>query len=369
MHSNHPNVGNLLLVGVPGPELSPETAALYRKLQPGGFILFGRNIQSPAQVRKLLDDLRDLCRHEPILTIDQEGGRVARLKLIGNEPPSVLDLRIKNDPELIQWHGRLTGRLLRLFGFNLNLCPVLDIGFDEEADNSLRGRCFGATPEEVISKSRLFHKAMTAEGIAGCGKHFPGYTFAEVDPHHDLPEVARSREELEATELLPFRALCNELASMMIGHALYPALESADLPASLSRSIIKGFLIEEMGFDGLIMTDDLDMGAIYHRHPLAKTLPLALEAGNHLLMICHQTEVIEEAGRILSKLKKNQLDSALQRMARFQSEELSPPTQFSEETFHRLDQEVWDLRVAVMGAERAAQRSPEDGKRSPVEIY
>ncbi|MFM7245710.1 MAG: glycoside hydrolase family 3 N-terminal domain-containing protein, partial [Planctomycetaceae bacterium] len=134
------DLGQLLLVGIPGPALNADTAALLRRVQPGGFILFGRNIQSPEQLRRLTDDLRDLSAVEPVITIDQEGGRVSRLRLIGEEPPSAQQLRDRCDAELVRRHGDLTARLLRLFGFNLDLCPVLDISFDDEADNSLRGR-------------------------------------------------------------------------------------------------------------------------------------------------------------------------------------------------------------------------------------
>src|SRR6267378_3416235 len=142
------SLGQILLVGVPGYELDPETARIFGKVQPGGFILFGRNIRSATQLRKLIDDLRDLSEIEPIITIDQEGGRVSRLKLIGNEPPNAQQLRDKDDVDLIRRHGDITGRLLRVFGFNLDLCPVLDISFKDDAENSLRGRCYGKTVEQ-----------------------------------------------------------------------------------------------------------------------------------------------------------------------------------------------------------------------------
>ena len=173
--------GQLILTGVPGKELDPATAALFRKVQPGGFILFGRNIGSAMQLRKLIDDLRDLSTVEPIITIDQEGGRVSRLRLIGQEPPNAQQLRDKGDIELVRRHGEITGRLLRLFGFNLDLCPVLDISFDDEADNSLRGRCYGRDVGEVVKLAGAFNEAMRAEGVASCGKHFPGYSAATVD--------------------------------------------------------------------------------------------------------------------------------------------------------------------------------------------
>jgi len=162
-------LGQLLLTGVPGTELDRETAALFRNVQPGGFILFGRNITSAIQLRKLIDDLRDLSELEPIITIDQEGGRVSRLRLIGNEPPNAQQLRDKDDLALVRRHGQITGRLLRLFGFNLDLCPVLDISFDDDADNSLRGRCYGRNVEQVVRLAGSFNDALRAEGITSCG--------------------------------------------------------------------------------------------------------------------------------------------------------------------------------------------------------
>src|SRR6476659_7285807 len=218
-------LGQLLLAGVPGTKLDSETAALFRRIQPGGFILFGRNITSAIQLRKLIDDLRDLSEIEPIITIDQEGGRVSRLRLIGNEPPNAQQLRDKNDLVLVRRHGQITGRLLRLFGFNLDLCPVLDISFDDEADNSLRGRCYGGDVAEVVRLSGAFNDALRGEGIASCGKHFPGYSAATVDAHHDLPLIERSRSELEANELAVFRQFAGRVDSMMICHGWYPCFE------------------------------------------------------------------------------------------------------------------------------------------------
>ena len=144
----------------------------------------------------MIDDLRDLSEIEPIITIDQEGGRVSRLRLIGNEPPNAQQLRDRNDVALVRRHGEITGQLLRLFGFNLDLCPVLDISFDDEADNSLRGRCYGKTVEQVVRLAGAFNDALREQGILSCGKHFPGYSAATVDAHHDLPKIERTRERV-----------------------------------------------------------------------------------------------------------------------------------------------------------------------------
>src|SRR5207248_9303788 len=198
------SLGQLILTGVPGKEVDAETEKLFRRIQPGGFILFARNIESPLQLRKLIDGLRSLSKIEPISTIDQEGGRVSRLRLTGNEPPNAQQLRDKRDIELIRRHGDITGRLLRLFGFSLDLCPVLDISFDDEADNSLRGRCYGRTPQEVIKNAEAFNDALRAAGITSCGKHFPGYSAATIDAHYDLPKLDRTPAELDANELAVF---------------------------------------------------------------------------------------------------------------------------------------------------------------------
>ncbi len=360
--------GQLILTGVPGVELDPATAALFRKVQPGGYILFGRNIESAPQLRKLLDDLRDLSAIEPIITIDQEGGRVSRLRLIGQEPPNAQQLREKGDPLLVRQHGDITGRLLRLFGFNLDLCPVLDISFDDEADNSLRGRCYGTDVEEVVRLAGVFNDAMRAQGVASCGKHFPGYSAATVDAHHDLPVIRRSRAELDANELAVFRALASRVDSMMICHGWYPALEEEKLAASLSSLIVTDLLRGELEFQGLIMTDDLDMGAILNEYGFEETIQHAIGAGNDLAMICHRVPMIEEALTHLERLPSAQLDRACANVARFKAT-LSPPAEFSEITFAGMNEEIWNLRVAILGSESAAERSAEDGKRSPVETY
>ena len=362
------SLGQLIITGVPGKELEPATARLFRKVQPSGFILFGRNIESAAQLRKLIDDLRDLSEVEPIITIDQEGGRVSRLRLIGNEPPNAQQLRDKDDVELIRRHGDITGRLLRLFGFNLDLCPVIDISFDDNADNSLRGRCYGKNVDQVVRNAGAFNEAMRGQGIASCGKHFPGYSAASSDAHYQLPRIDRSREQLDQNELAVFREFVDDVDSMMICHGWYPCFESEKTPATLSRSIITDLLRNEFGFDGLVMTDDLDMGAILTGYRLDETIRLAIAAGNDLTMICHRIPEIDTVHRIMGDLPRDQTDRALESVARFKKN-LMPPDKFSEVAFRKIDDEIWDLRVAVLGEERATQTTPQSVQRSPVEMF
>jgi beta-N-acetylhexosaminidase len=362
------SLGQLIMTGVPGKELDGKTARLFRRVKPGAFILFGRNIESAQQLRKLIDDLRDLSESEPIITVDQEGGRVSRLRLIGNEPPNAQQLRDKNEVKLIQRHGNITGRLLRLFGFNLDLCPVLDISFDDDANNSLRGRCYGKTVEQVVRNASAFNRALRGQGIASCGKHFPGYSAATSDAHYELPPIDRTREELDQNELAVFREFIHDVDSMMICHGWYPCFEQEKMPATLSRRIVTELLRNELGFDGLVMTDDLDMGAILTGYRLEDAIRLAIAAGNDLVMICHRIPEIESVQRILATSPQDQIDRALENVARFK-ERLTPPGEFSEVAFRKIDDEIWDLRVAVLGEGRARQTASQSVQRSPVEMF
>jgi beta-N-acetylhexosaminidase len=360
--------GHYILMGVPGTGLDVKTAAIIREVQPAGFILFGRNIKAPAQLRKLIDDLRGEVKHVPVVTIDQEGGRVSRLKECGSEPPSAKQLRDKGDLRLIERHGALTGEILLLFGFNLNLAPVVDVSFDGDLDNSLKNRTWGLDAETVAQNAGAFNRTMREQGVLSCGKHFPGYSRAAVDPHHELPVVKRSREELEEDEWKAFRALSAELDSMMVGHANYPALDDSGFPSSLSRKIIHGILREEWGYRGAVISDDLDMGAIVGHYGLAESVTRAVEAGNDLVLLCHRPELVPEAAKALETISPARAAEAEKQIAHLR-EKLDPPLPFSVEAHAAIDRKIYQLRVDTLGAEAAAARAADDGKRSPVETF
>jgi beta-N-acetylhexosaminidase len=368
--SDSSRLGQLLITGIPASELDSATAARLKKLQAGAYILFSRNLRDAAQLRKLCDDLRDLSEVEPIITIDQEGGRVSRLRYIGQEPPNAQQLREKGDLNLIHQHGDLTGRLLRLFGINLDLCPVLDISYDDSADNSLKGRCYGRNAQQVVENARAFNRAMRAAGVLSSGKHFPGYGPAEVDPHEFLPVITKSRADLDRDELFPYHQLLPELDSVMVCHANYRAFDPHNerWPASLSHNVVQKLLRDELGFEGLAMTDDLDMGAILNEVTFEQAIQEAVKAGNDMVMICHRLEMVEQAKTHLEALPDEVTNPALARVAKAKKT-LSAPDAFSLEKFKAINEEIWDLRVATLGEERARQLSVEDGKRSPVELY
>ena len=318
----------------------------------------------------MIDDLRDISDTEPFITIDQEGGRVSRLRLIGSEPPNAQAFRKKGDLKLIERHGKLTGQVLRMFGFNLDLCPVLDLSFDDEADNSLKGRCWGTTAKEVIHNASVFNIGLRSEGVLSCGKHFPGYASAEVDPHHELPVINKTLEEMEADELQPFRALLPDLDSLMTCHSHYPCWDAdrPRWPASLSKNIITGFLRNQLAYEGLVMTDDLDMGAILNEVTFEDTIRACIEAGNDLAMICHRVELVEKAAEVIATLPDPMIHDALVRIEAAKKK-MKSPYDWSIDRFKEIDRQIWDLRVDTLGLEEAKNLSVEDGKRSPVELY
>ncbi|MBI3547777.1 MAG: glycoside hydrolase family 3 protein [Elusimicrobia bacterium] len=371
--------GRFLVMGVPE-RLDAKTRRAIRDLQPGGFILFGRNVGLPpipdAQGRKgepgdagllraLLDELRGLVEHEPVICIDQEGGRVSRLRGLtgGAEPPSARALAERGDASLMRTHGRLTGRLLRLFGINVNLCPVLDVAYDHAADNSVQNRCWGETPEDVASNAGAFTRAMRGEGPLACGKHFPGYSRARADPHQELPVIKAARAELEK-DWLPYRKLLKDLDFVMTGHGLYPALDDSGLPASLSETTTR-LLREEIGFKGWIISDDLDMGAVTRHVGLAESVQRAVRAGTDQILLCHDLDRVRQAAKAIAELPKSALVPGRRRLRALEAK-LPAPAPFSLKAARELSAETQALRDDVLGLD-APRFSPGTSKMGAVE--
>jgi beta-N-acetylhexosaminidase len=317
--------GSLLMLGLSGPELDVGEAELFRRLQPAGYILFSRNIVSPQQTRKLTDDLRDLSTETPIIAIDQEGGRVTRTKEIAPVTPSAPALAAHGKTLESANAGALTGDLLQLLGFNLDFAPVLDLDHFPGIQNALRGRCWGRDPQKVIDHAGNWNRWLRKRSIASCGKHFPACGRALSDPHHDLPSSPATIEELLKEDVIPYTALMPELDAIMLAHVEFPNIDP-DFPASLSPRIIRKFLRDQLGFDKhLVLTDDLDMGAITKRYGRGPDVKLAIEAGNDLAMICHDIGSAETAARAIAELPIWMIDEAKERLARFRQKKLHDP--------------------------------------------
>ena len=340
------NGGEFIIMGVPGFGLDFEIRHTIKTVQPAGFILFARNIESPHQLRDLTDELRALSKHEPIITVDQEGGRVSRLKEFMSEPPSAKQLTDHGDVSLIKKHGTITGQLLRLFGFNLNLAPVIDVLVDEKNENSLKGRTYGSTPEQVVTNASAFSDSMTKEGILCCGKHYPGYSHARVDPHNDLPKIQRSQADLEALEWQSFKTMLPILDMIMIGHVSYPKIDASNTPASLSSKMVRDVLRTAWKYEGCIVTDDLDMGAIKKKYGSANASRMALEAGNDLMLVCHNMEGVAEIAQALSKVAEPIQKESFARISALKGR-LAAPTPFTMEAASKLNHEIEELRKEV----------------------
>ena len=354
--------GSLLLLGLSGPELTPEEASLFRRLQPAGYILFTRNITSPAQTRKLTDDLRGLSLDTPIIAIDQEGGRVTRTREIAPAAPSAPALAAEKNLARIADAGALTGDLLHLLGFNLNFAPVLDLDHYPDTQNALRGRCWGRDPQRVIDYAGQWNRWMRKHSVAGCAKHFPACGRAMSDPHHDLPSSPATLEELLREDVIPYTALMPELDCIMLAHVEFPNIDP-DFPASLSPRIIRRFLRDQLGFDRhLVLTDDLDMGAITKRYGRGPDVKLAIEAGNDLAMICHQTDTADTAAKALEELPHRILDEALERVERFRKKKLKPPLPWSDQKWH-------DTCSALDKLAADFPETQDSGATSPVADY
>jgi beta-N-acetylhexosaminidase len=350
--------GSLLLLGLDGPELRPDEAALFRRLQPAGYILFSRNIVSPEQTRKLTDDLRDLSVDLPIIGIDQEGGRVTRTKEIAPVLPSAEALAARGDMGKIADAGVLTGELLGLLGFNLNFAPVLDLDHFPGLANALRGRCWGRNPQRVIDFAGQWNRWMRRQSIASCGKHFPACGRAISDPHHDLPSSPATLEELLREDVIPYTALMPELDSIMLAHIEFPNID-ADFPASLSPKIIRRFLRDQLGFDRhLVMTDDLDMGAITKRYGRGEDVKLAIRAGNDLAMICHRNDTAEAAARAIGELPLGMRHEAQDRVERFRRRVLRPPAAWSDAKWQKTCVKIAQLAAEFDPAEETVSNSP-----------
>lgn len=335
------------MLGVAGHELTPAEAELFRRLQPAGYILFSRNISSPEQTRRLTDDLRDLSSETPIIAIDQEGGRVTRTKDIAPVLPSAPAFAAHGNPVDIANAGALTADLLRLLGFNHDLAPVLDLDHFPGTRNALSGRSWGRDPQRVIDHAGQWNRWLRKRHVASCGKHFPACGRAVSDPHHDLPSSPATIEELLREDVIPFTALGPELDSIIVAHVEYPAIDP-EYPASLSPVIIRRFLRDQLGFEKhLVLTDDLDMGAITGRYGRGPDVKLAIEAGNDIAMICHNVESAPVAAAAIAELPVWMIDEAKQRIDRFRRKKLHEQLKWSDAKWEATCAAIAKLAEAV----------------------
>lgn len=293
------DAGALMAVGMPGLDLDPVTEARLRDVGPSCVILFRRNVDNPAQLRELTAALHSLPS-QPLVAVDQEGGRVARLREPFTRLPPAARIGATGDPDLAYRVGRLLARELRSAGIDLDFAPVLDV-CDNPANEVIGDRAYGSTPERVTEMALAVHRGLRDGGVIACGKHFPGHGNTSEDSHFFLPVVPRSRADWEATELPPFRAaIAAGVPMLLTAHVIHAALDP-DLPATLSPRIVRDLLRGELGFAGVIATDDMDMKAIADHWPAGDAAVRAIAAGCDLVMSCQSLDSARTARDALAQ--------------------------------------------------------------------
>ncbi len=308
MRDSKPNLGQLLIIGFDGTEMSPRLASLLTKIQPAGVILFARNITGAEQTHTLLRECQK-CVATPLFTcVDLEGGTVDRFRNVIGSTPSAAEVFATGSRALFRKHGRVIGENCRALGFNVDFAPVLDLAY-EASRSVLSSRAVSDDPKQVVAYAREFLHGLGDAGVLGCGKHFPGLGEATLDTHHELPSVEKPLRKLWNEDLVPYRVLRRELPFVMVSHAAFPAVTKDRTPASLSKKRITDILRKKIGYRGLICSDDLEMGSVLaaatiEQAPIEQTMIEQvmighIRAGGDLGLICHHEDFILRAHEAL----------------------------------------------------------------------
>ena len=354
-------IGQFLFIGLPGTELDAETRDLVEEIKPGGVIIFGRNVAGPEQLRSLLDGVRQLVPTPPLFGIDQEGGLVDRLRRIFTPMPSARTIRQHGDLAGARALGRVTGEVLRMLGFNINFAPVMSI-MTEDRDllsNGLYSRSYGRSPGEVLGYTTVYLRGLQGTGLLGCLKHFPGIGAGEVDSHEEMPVVRLSHDDLIAQDLAPYIELFqrrdDRVRCVMVSHGGFPNIDIREEmtggllePASLNYNIVTKLLREELGYRHLIITDDLEMGAISRHCEIEDAVARAVHAGEDMLLICASPDKIRRgyhgllAAAQKGTLSEDRIQESLERIARTKTI-MEPPLPLDLERWQFLSNEILKL--------------------------
>jgi beta-N-acetylhexosaminidase len=296
--------GAVLTTGIPGTRLDAATRDALQRIRPSGVILFRRNVESLPQLRELTSELHALPSR-PLVSIDHEGGKVMRVGAPFTDFPPA---RTVPDQETAEALGRAMGRELAAAGIDIDFAPVLDV--DSNPANPIIGdRAFSSDPDEVAALATAFARGMRATGLIPCGKHFPGHGDTDRDSHLELPVVRKTRAELDAVELVPFRAaIAADVPLLMTAHVLYPALDP-ERPATLSPTILQDLLRGELGYRGVVVSDDLEMRALSDDRAVPDAAVASLNAGCDWLLVCNDFDnTVRTAERLGSALAAGELD-------------------------------------------------------------
>lgn len=299
------------MLGFPGRELSPEFVEL---LAGGlaGVAIYPRNFRDVAELSRLTRAIRKAAARPILIGIDQEGGTKFSLGEPFTPWPSPAELGRLGDSGIVERMARAMAREMRAAGINLNFAPMLDLATNPNSPVT-SGRSFGSDPRRVSQMGCAFMRGLQAQGVLACAKHFPGHGDAAVDPHLDLPRFDGTRERLMTHELVPFSAAIKAgVPLIMTAHILMPRIDSA-LPASLSRELLQSILREQMGFDGIVLADDLGMGAISHHYKIGESVVKTLQAGTDVAMLCHDWDAVAPAIEAVAQAMSTRSSGAKER--------------------------------------------------------
>jgi len=330
--------GRLVMVRFPGTELDAATAHFLRENGIRAVCLFRANMTDAAQLSKLTADLRAVLGPEALIAIDQEGGAVVRATWVP-APPAAMGLGAADDTGLARRTGAAVARAVKALGFNWNFAPVLDLN-NNPHNPVIAERSFGATPERAAELAMAWMEGSHAEGVACCVKHFPGHGDTSVDSHRDLPTVDKPRSELEAFEFAPFRIAAPVAPAVMTAHIVYPAID-ADNPATMSPSILDGILRREWRYEGVIITDGMDMHAIAGRYGVGNAAVRALAAGADMVMAlgtpATQDETLDAIAHAIAggAMTRAQVDERLARLAALAASYPAAPRAYAEDAADR----------------------------------
>ena len=347
--------GQLLMMGFAAAEPSARLRGELQRLQPGGIILFARNLRQPRQVWELLRECRRQVAAPLLLGVDMEGGTVDRFRNLLGPAPSAAAVYTSGNRKLFRRHGRVIGEAVRALGFNTDFAPVLDLAFDASR-HALGSRAVSPDPKEVILYTREFLAGLREAGVQGCGKHFPGLGEGSLDSHHHLPVIEKPWNKLWAQDLAPYRALRSRLPMVMVCHAAYPAVSGERIPASLSPQWISEVLRSRIGYRGLALSDDLDMEGVLEAAPIEEAAVATLRAGADMYLVCQKEEnvtrafeaVVREAER--DRRFAGRVAAASRRVLAFkkrarQLDRQAPPPRTK--LVERLGRELWELGEQV----------------------
>jgi beta-N-acetylhexosaminidase len=284
---------SLFTVGFYGKSVTDDLRGLIAR-GVGGVIYFARNVGTPAEVLELNRDIKANAGRPLLLAIDQEGGQVARLRQGFTEIPPMRAVGATGSAAVARDLGKLIGRELRAVGFDMNYAPILDI--DTNPQNPIiAARSFGRTPELVTELGLALAAGLQEVGVAACGKHFPGHGDTSQDSHLELPTLPHAMERLERVELAPFQAAAKAgIASFMTAHVIFEAVD-AKYPATMSREVLTGILRQKLGYDGMVVTDDVEMKAIADNYGVEEAVLLGLQAGVDHFLCCHTAALAHQA--------------------------------------------------------------------------